>query len=126
MKGRARDISLGVLIGVVLAILLMHHDGRSTTPPRPSHSASAHPRGRPAARKTPAAHRSRPSAAAVTARPGRPTGSSGSGSAGSGSAGSLAGTSGAGNELVAAASLIAIAASLFTVTFTVRGLRAAE
>jgi hypothetical protein len=145
MKGR--DLLIGAVAGGILVILLTHTGGKT---PHAGHSPSAS--ASPAASagkhhhhgsKHHTHHTAAPKTHQATAKPQHTAGAGASASATpqasghpsahptpSGHAASptakSSGSSGLGNGLIAVACLIAIAAALFTVTMTVRGLRAAN
>jgi hypothetical protein len=152
MKGR--DVLIGVAIGAVLVLFLVnYHSGKSTPHPKPSATTSAsasHHKGKShhsskkshssaaAAKHTPGP---KPSGAAASARPAsqggatnqsRPTPASQpsahhlSAKPVAHTASAPAKSSGISDGLIVIACLIAIAAALFTVTMTVRGLRVAK
>jgi hypothetical protein len=133
MKQRGRDFVIGLLVGAVLVLLVTHHGGGSSKPnPKPTTSATPSHGAKTRSADT---HRPRPGPA-VTVHPtilAHPSTSRPSPLAHPASIAHLAartaasgqsGESGLGDGVIAIASLVTIAASLSTVTMTVRGQRA--
>jgi hypothetical protein len=129
MKKRGRDVLIGVIVGAVLIIWITstHHktQGSSGSHPRTSASASAshspakHAAKAPAAKKHASASVSHHAAPAPSTHP-TPLTHSATHLASS----SKPADSGLGNGVIAIAALVAIAASLSTVTLTVHHMRA--
>jgi hypothetical protein len=123
MKQRGRDVLIGILVGAALIIwVTSRHDAHHTTPrPHPSASASAsHSHAKTPAAKTPAA-KTRAATHKVAPASTHPTTLTHTART---MASSKPADSGIGNGVIAIGALVAIGASLFTVTLTVRHLRA--